>query len=93
MTTENTSYYKLYLVDECPFCKAAADLISSGPCEYLITYYDWEDKTLNEVKNSYQHKTVPIIVKVNVDGDNESEEFIGGYTELVRHFEKEGTNG
>lgn len=93
MTSDSRTYYQLHLVDECPYCKAAEELVSSGPCEYFITYYDWEDKTLNEVKNNYQHKTVPVIIKVNVADGQETEEFIGGYTDLVRHFEKEGING
>ena len=88
--TEKIISYHLHVIEECPFCKAAVDLLSSGPHEYSVSYYDWDDTTLNEVKQNYNHPTVPIISKRTKVGDEEVEELIGGYTELVRYFEKEG---
>ena len=82
------TYYTLYLADGCPFCESAIQLISSEPREYYARYYDWEDVALSEAKKKYNHNTVPIISKFIVNDDDEvHEEFIGGYTELVKHLE------
>lgn len=83
-------YYVLYLVDGCPYCESAMRLVSSEPREYYAKYFDWEDDLLLEAKNKYNHRTVPIISKFTPYGDELKEEFIGGYTELVKHLEKEG---
>lgn len=87
--SEDRTYYVLYLVNECPYCRAAEEIISSKPREYYIRYFDWEDEILNEAKRKYSHRTVPIISKFTVVGDKEVEQFIGGYTDLVEHL-KEG---
>lgn len=87
---EQRTYYTLYLVDDCPFCREAANLVSSRSQEYYFRYFDWDDRILTEAKERYNHRTVPIISKFTVNGDEEVEEFIGGYTDLVEHFEREG---
>ena len=84
------SYYVLYLVEGCPYCESAVQLVSSEPREYHARYFDWEDELLLEAKNKYKHKTVPIISKFTPNGEDVREEFIGGYSELVEHLEKEG---
>ena len=83
-------YYVLYLVEGCPYCESAIQLVSSGHREYYARYFDWEDEILLEAKNKYNHRTVPIISKFTPNGEELREEFIGGYTELVKYLEKEG---
>lgn len=87
---QDQSYYILYLVEGCPYCESAMQLVSSGPYEYYARYFDWEDDILLEAKNKYSHKTVPIISKFTPNGEELKEEFIGGYTELLKHLQKEG---
>ena len=83
-------YYTLYLAEGCPYCESAIQLISSEPREYYARYYDWEDPALAEAKKRYNHKTVPIISKfVIAENDEVYEQFIGGYTELAEHLERE----
>lgn len=83
-------YYVLYLVEGCPYCESAVQLISSEPREYYARYFDWGDQILLEAKNKYDHQTVPIVSKFTSVGEELREQFIGGYTELVEHLEKEG---
>ena len=50
-------------------------------------YYpmDNQEDVLNQIKNSYDHKTVPLIV-VNIDGN---ERLIGGYDDLVEYIKQQ----
>ena len=50
-------------------------------------YYpmDNKDRILNYIKETHEHKTVPIIT---IETDN-GEELIGGYDDLVKHFRQQ----
>ena len=50
-------------------------------------YYpmDGEDRVLNYLKETYNHKTVPIITKQTDNG----EKLIGGYDDFVKHIRQQ----
>jgi glutaredoxin 3 len=79
-------YYKIICWSECPFCiKAKALLIEKGvPFEYCSV--DHSNKLLEHYKKTYGHDTVPMVVKLKTW--SKDDEFIGGYTELKKFFER-----
>ena len=72
--------YVVYSLINCKFCTAAVELLEAAGEDYRVHYLDDNKKFLNEMKNSYYWKTVPMIF--------ENEEFIGGYSDLVTVFKE-----
>ena len=79
-------YYKIICWSECPFClKAKMELIEKRlPFEYCSV--DHSNTLLDYYKSIYKQGTVPMIVEVNTFTGQER--FIGGYTDLIKHFAK-----
>tara|TARA_R110002020_G_C15815563_1_gene732614 strand:- start:159 stop:386 length:228 start_codon:yes stop_codon:yes gene_type:complete len=55
----------------------------SLPFEYCSV--DHSNKMLDYYKSIYKHNTVPMIVEIDDAGNSK---FIGGYTDLIKHFAK-----
>ena len=80
-------HYELWVKTECPFCVKAQEALLNKGIKHTINVMDEKPDLLQEVKNKWEHKTVPIVVLVG-----EEEELIGGYTELAKHLNQEVKN-
>lgn len=74
------NYYKIICWTECPFCIKAKNLLIEKDIQFEYCSVDHSMPLLNHYKEIYNHKTVPMIIKINTE--SKSEEFIGGYSEL-----------
>jgi glutaredoxin len=77
-------YYKIICWSECPFCLKAKGLLIEKNLQFEYCSVDHSRDLLEYYKKTYKHDTVPMVVKLNTENDNE--EFIGGYTELSKLF-------
>tara|TARA_B100001250_G_C19179724_1_gene520436 strand:+ start:184 stop:438 length:255 start_codon:yes stop_codon:yes gene_type:complete len=72
--------YILFVKKECPFCVQAEELLSEHDLNYsLIKFQEDQGDILQEIKNAYDWKTVPMVFARSDD----SIKFVGGYTDLV----------
>lgn len=90
------SYFHVFAKKRCKFCSGAVKLLNEQKREYTVTYCDKAPTALKNLKSTCEWQTVPIIFEMS----GEAEVFIGGFTELKRHFDKasekgrgEGTDG
>ena len=76
--------FLIYGRGSCPYCVRAVDLLDFAGFENH--FFDLEDdpEFLNEVKQMYQHKTVPIVVRI--DGETGVVNFLGGCSELEEYL-------
>jgi glutaredoxin len=74
--------YILYVKTVCTFCEQAESLLIEKGEEYFIVPFDDQPAALEHLKWAYSHETVPIIFK----REGNKIDFIGGYTDLVEHF-------
>lgn len=74
--------YNIYGLKWCVFCLRAINTLHEKSISF--TYHAMDDKpsVLNYIKETYDHKTVPIITR-DIDGE---EQFIGGYDDLVKYL-------
>ena len=79
-------YYKIICWSECPFCLRAKTLMIENGLRFEYCSVDHSNDVLNFYKTKYNHDTVPMVVKIDTEANDE--QFIGGYTEL-----KEFLNG
>ena len=72
--------YKIYGISDCPAClRACAFLMDGYPeKEYVFINCDFSPSFREGVKDKYQVKTFPIIIKITTAG----ERLIGGWQEL-----------
>ena len=75
--------YILYVRTSCAFCKKAEELLIEKKEDYFIVPFDTQPEALAHMKWAYSQETVPIIFK----REGASIEFIGGYSDLVKHFD------
>lgn len=76
--------FKVWIKTECPFCEKTQALLLEKKLTHEIIIVDKKEEVLAEVQQKYQWSTVPLILK----DDNCTQEFIGGYTELMEHLER-----
>jgi glutaredoxin len=76
--------YILYVRTSCPFCKKAEELLIQRGESHFVVPFDTQPEALAHMKWAYSQETVPIIFKK----DGSSIEFIGGYSDLVKHFDE-----
>jgi len=82
--------FKIYALKDCVFCQKAVEELRIRGIHFLYCPMDGPPNgpdivvTLKMIKKKYNWKTVPIIVKVQ----EEDEEFIGGYTDLVEYLDE-----
>jgi len=85
--------FKIYALKNCNFCKNAVEELRIRGIHFLYCPMDGPPDgppivvTLDMIKEKYNWKTVPIVIKVEED----SEELIGGYTDLVDYLNEKST--
>ena len=75
--------YKMWGLSECPFCVKAKEVFIENNLQHEVVILDNYRQRLDEAKEKYKWKTVPIIVK----SVGNIEVLIGGYTDLIEHLE------
>ena len=78
-------YYELYAWTECPYCIKARELLVSKNKQFVFCCIDESQGLLSYIKEKYDWLTVPLIVRKDILRGEE--EFIGGYSDLVKYFE------
>lgn len=81
---ERGDQYIVFGLQSCPFCQEAVDLL--GALGYNYDYYRLDDNPeyLQELKEFYNHRTVPIVVRI---GQQDSiARFVGGCDDLKREI-------
>ncbi len=81
---DTTEYFRMVAWDGCPFCAGAYDLLRTMGKEVHVVYHARGSKELQEAKDRHNWKTVPMITRVQVEGDDVQETFIGGFDDLRR---------
>ena len=71
--------YVLYGRYSCPYCVEASDLLGSLGLDCQFIDIEKDPEFLQELKEFYQHKTVPMIIRIDEAG---VVKFIGGYDNL-----------
>ena len=85
------SRYIIFGKSTCHFCVHAIDYCKASSKEYLYIDLEGRPDVIEEYKNFYNHETVPIILKNDLDSGLVS--FIGGFSELTDLAEKETNSG
>lgn len=77
--------YVVFAKETCPYCVKAIELLEDKEQNFKIVNFE-QDQTniLEDIKEAYQWKTVPMIFKVS---DDTTIKFIGGYTDLTAVFD------
>ena len=71
----------------CPFCAMAEDLLLCHSIPFTFLDYSTQPKILEDYKEFYKQKTVPIILSNNlVTGKTYK---VGGYTDLLDYLKVE----
>lgn len=78
--------FRLYTKTNCPYCHAAIKLLSDGQHDFECYGLDRQPELLTEIQNTYNWRTVPVVVEIT----NGQEKFIGGFTDLQEYL---GNNG
>ncbi len=79
----NEPHYYAWIKTGCPYCTKARDEFITQKVSHTLMVMDDHLERLDEMKQKFNWKTVPLIIKSDADGTNQ---LIGGYTDLVRHF-------
>ena len=77
--------YNIYGLKWCIFCLRAINFMQEKGLEFHYYPMDNQERVLNYVKETYEHKTVPIITRQTDEG----EELVGGYDDLVKHIKQQ----
>ena len=77
--------YSIYGLKWCIFCLRAINFMQEKGLEFHYYPMDNQERVLEYLKEDYEHKTIPIIIK-NTDGN---ELLIGGYDDLVEHIRQQ----
>ena len=77
--------YNIYGLKWCIFCLRAISSLHEHCKQFTYYPMDHKERVLNYIKETYQHKTVPIIT-YSKDGE---ETLIGGYDDLIKHFRQQ----
>ena len=72
--------YKIYATEKCPYCTMAKHMLEAKGYEYEYIILEQKSELITELKNTTQQQTVPLIFEV----EDNTEKFIGGYTELIK---------
>tara|TARA_Y100000114_G_C11723338_1_gene309648 strand:+ start:637 stop:885 length:249 start_codon:yes stop_codon:yes gene_type:complete len=65
----------------CPFCAMAEDFLSCNDKQFLFLDYENSQHILEDYKEFYKQKTVPIIISNDLDSGLVKK--VGGYTDLL----------
>ena len=72
----------------CPFCRLAADYCIGSSIEHTYLDFMGREDILEDYKEFYNQKTVPIVLVNNTDTGETKK--IGGYTDLLDYSQKAG---
>ena len=79
--------YVLFIKRQCSYCIMAQKLLESKNLNFsLISFEADQESVLNEIKKAYEWETVPMIFFKA----GHQIEFIGGYSDLEAHLNKNG---
>lgn len=78
-------FYKLYVRDDCGFCKRAIQFLTEHKIEH-VACSETGTQLIEEMKKKYDWPTVPIVIEV----DDTKETLIGGYTDMRKYFKNKG---
>ena len=70
--------FRLYTKTDCPYCHAAIRLLAEKQHEFECYGLDQQPQLLTEIQNTYNWRTVPLVVEITAG----SEKFIGGFEDL-----------
>jgi glutaredoxin len=76
--------FRLYTKSSCPFCHAAIALLAEHKKEFECYGMDQQPELLTEIQDTYNWRTVPVVVEVTAG----QEKFIGGFTDLKEYLNK-----
>lgn len=76
--------YNIYGLKWCIFCLRAISTLHEKSINFVYHAMDDKPAVLDYIKETYDHKTVPIITR-DIDGE---EILIGGYDDLVKHLQQ-----
>ena len=80
-------YYKIFAWTDCPFCVNARELLTKNNKQFMFCCIDESKELLNYIKEKYRWLTVPMIIRYKLCYPHQwQEEFIGGYSDLVKTF-------
>jgi glutaredoxin len=80
-------YYKIFAWTDCPFCVNARELLTKNNKQFMFCCIDESKELLNYIKEKYNWMTVPMIIRYDKCHPHQwKEEFIGGYSDLVKIF-------
>ena len=78
--------YVLFVKQECPYCVKAINLLATTKNEFhVINFEQDQQEVLDKIKQFCDWPTVPMIMQIK-DGNRN---FIGGYTDLLKHIKGE----
>ena len=79
-------YYKVIGYGSCPWCQRANSLLLQEKMPFIACWIENSRQLLAQFKTNYDMKTVPIVLKINLEtGD---EHVIGGYTDLKEYIDQ-----
>ena len=84
MFSEDNTFH-IYSKTDCAFCEKVIEVLREKEREFTVTVMDDAPTRLDELKEAYEWKTVPIVLACTPRGDRY---FIGGYTDLVTAMEQ-----
>lgn len=77
--------YVIFGRESCPYCVKAVQLLEERKENHkFVNFQESQSDILQEVKEAYGWPTVPIVIQIK---DRLEVTIIGGYTDLVKHFE------
>ena len=79
--------YTLVVSHGCPYCKKAILLLLEHKKNCQVHHFEWDSEELKELKEYYNHNTVPICLRQEADG--EEMVLIGGCDDLEAHLNGE----
>jgi len=80
-------YYHVMAWEDCSYCHSAIDLLTERRLEAHVEFLEQGSEILLEAQHRHDWDTVPMITRVAVDATGEiSQEFIGGYTDLLSYL-------
>ena len=77
--------YVVFGRETCPYCVKAIELLQKKEENHkFVNFEESQSHLLQEVKEAYDWPTVPIVIQIK---DRSEAVIVGGYTDLVTHFE------
>jgi glutaredoxin len=76
--------YEIYGVTDCPHCLRAQALCMDKGVDYSWVMMDWSKDYREKVKDLFDWKTYPIIVKLDLD--SLEMKVVGGFDELQKEL-------